>query len=67
MYPSSHVTRLLVCISVYRYSLSGFIPAQVILSTNIAESSITVPDIRYGKPHYGILMLTVNSLLKAKN
>lgn len=65
MYPSSHVTRLLVCISVY--SLSGFIPAQVILSTNIAESSITVPDIRYGRPHYGILMLTVNSLLKAKN
>lgn len=64
MYPSSHVTRLLVCISVY--SLSGFIPSQVILSTNIAESSITVPDIRYGKPH-GILMLTVNSLLKAKN
>lgn len=62
MYPSSHVTRLLVCISVY--SLSVLIPAQVILSTNIAESSITVPDIRYGKPHYGILMLTANSLLK---
>lgn len=65
MYPSSHVPCLLMYISVY--SLSGFIPSQVILSTNIAESSITVPDIRYGKPHYGILMLTVNSLLKAKN
>lgn len=52
MYPSSHVTRLLMCISVY--SLSGFIPSQVILSTNIAESSITVPDIRYGKLLYGL-------------
>lgn len=41
-----------MCISVYL--LSGFIPSQVILSTNIAESSITVPDIRYGKLLYGL-------------